>query len=170
MQTLLAHCFWRLAPLCKLSHVSGGKGREGWLWQGADSPVAVVRSRTLRHLGADGNKSVGGARVNQQQQRSYSAQPCAAGNVKFCPQLFTVRLLSLLSIQLLCIVFCIYYTAASRQVVSKPQALYSVHAAFLLKISLQAHLKEFVWGCTLLFRLIVGNDKLHTPAFIFMPI
>lgn len=134
MQTLLALCFWRLALLCKLSHLPGEKGR-----------VTLAGSRFPRSRRTEPNSeaescSAFGSRQQQKCGRgtceppplsSYSAHPCAAWNVKSCLQLFTwgCSRCSALNRSALCSA----YVAPLRQDKLSASSVYWVHAAFLLK-------------------------------------
>lgn len=117
MHTLLALCVWRLALLCKLLHVPGGKGRERWLWQGADSPVAVVQRRTLRGkaASADGNWLWEGLMWATSSQFLLSTTLCS---LKCRVPALSCLLWGCSRCSALNIAFCIYCAAASRQVVS----------------------------------------------------
>lgn len=173
MQTLLALCFWRLALRCKLSHIPGGKGIEGWLWQpscGAElwgRKLLRVWEPTATNVWEGPMWTTTSPFLLSTTLRSMKCQVLTSVVLRWgcsnCSALNRPAPRDTASCVLHILYRCVKTSCQS-------QVLYWVCAAFLLKKSLQAHLNEFARGCTLLVRLIVGNDKLHTPAFIFMPI
>lgn len=145
MQTLLALCFRRLAPLCKLSHVPGGQGDSGR----GHTPCS---RRTEPNFEAESSfafesrqqESVGGAHVNQlsvltqhnpmQLEMSsralscllWGCSSCSALNCSGAPRGET---------QQNCVLHILHRCVKTR---CQHQALNWVHAAFLLEIVCKA--------------------------------